>query len=267
MTQFNSGTFGTTATSSYWKDLSVQTDKYGSSRDKNMEAVLEVEWLESLAAQLLRRSMAIKTQGREEETTTMLITLKEASQWAKENLNIEVTAATLRSACVDKRLSATQVNCTTGRRGQPCEWKVTQLDLVAFLTGKFRSRRKRSSKESMPAEPALQPAVTAPAAAITPSIPSVAPAPVPAPVPAAAQPEALPVLRPRYKVLELVLQPTLVDFERHDIYNMRVVKKNIPRHATAEKLATELASRALRSHLSHQLRYVVEEYQSQPRRK
>ena len=232
-----------------------------------MEAVLEVEWLESLAAQLLRRSMAIKTQGREEETTDMLITLKEASQWAKENLNIEVTAATLRSACVDKRLNATQENCTTGRRGQPCEWKVTELDLVAFLTGKFRSRRKRTAKESIPAGPVLQPAAVAAETAITPSLPVVSPTQVPLPVPAAAQPEALPVLRPRYKVLELILQPTPVDFERHDIYNMRVIKKNIPRHATAEKLAMELASRALRSHLSHQLRYVVEEYQSQPRRK
>jgi hypothetical protein len=48
---------------------------------------------------------------------------------------------------------------------------------------------------------------------------------------------------------------------------MRVIKKNIPRHDAAEKLAIELASRALRSHLSHQLRYVIEEYQSQPRRK
>jgi hypothetical protein len=260
MTQFD---FGTPATSNYWNGLSVWTDEYGSSRDKNMEAVLEVEWLESLAAQLLRRSMAIKTQGKEEEATAMLITLKEASQWAKETLNIEVTAATLRSACVDKRLTAVQENCSTGRRGQPCEWKVDQLNLAAFLTGKFRSRRKRSAKEVVSAEPALEPAVAAVAAA--PAQP-LAPA-VPAPVMTPEQPEALPVLRPRYKVLELVLQPTLVDFERHDIYNMRVIKKNIPRHATAEKLAIEFAMQAGRSHRSHQLRYVVVEYQSQPRRK
>lgn len=192
----------------------------------------------------------------------MLMTLKEASQWAGENLQINVTAATLRSACVDKRLQATQENCTTGRRGQPCEWKVGEVELVAFLNGKFRSRRKRSAKAVRPVEPTLEPAVAA----------TVAVAPIPAsvnpPVPALApQPEALPVLRPRYKVLELVLQQTLVDFERHDIYNMRVIKKNIPRHAQAEKLATELAVQAGRSHMAHQLRYVVEEYQSQPRRK
>lgn len=193
----------------------------------------------------------------------MLITLKEAAQWAEENLQIEVTAATLRSACVDKRLNATQENCTTRRRGQPCEWKVTPADLVTFLTGKFRSRRKRTVKEALPAGPALQPVVAVAAVA------TVAAAPInpPATLPLVAQPEALPVLQPRYKVLELVLQPTLVDYQRHDIYDMRVVKKNIPRHDTAEKLAVELASRALRSHLSHQLRYVIEEYQSQPRRK
>jgi hypothetical protein len=79
--------------------------------------------------------------------------------------------------------------------------------------------------------------------------------------------QSQPIPKPRYKVLELVLQPTLVDFDRHEVYDMRVIKKNIPKHATAEKLATELASRALRERLSHQLRYVVEEYQSMPRRK
>ena len=192
----------------------------------------------------------------------MLITLKEAAQWAEENLQIEVTAATLRSACVDKRLNATQENCTTRRRGQPCEWKVTLSDLVTFLTGKFRSRRKRSVKETVPSAPALLPMVAVAAVAAVAAPPANPPA-----MPLVAQPEALPVLQPRYKVLELVLQPTLVEYQRHDIYDMRVVKKNIPRHDTAEKLAVELASRALRSHLSHQLRYVIEEYQSQPRRK
>ena len=194
----------------------------------------------------------------------MLITLKEAAQWAEENLNIAVTPATLRSACVDKRLAATQENATTGRRGQPCEWKVNPADLAAFLTGKFRSRRKRAAKAVESAEPALQPAlaaapVTAPAVVAAPATPAVAPA--------EPQPEALPVLQPRYKVLELILTPTMVDYGRHDVYDMRVIKKNIPRHDAAEKLAIELASRALRSHLSHQLRYVIEEYQSQPRRK
>lgn len=193
----------------------------------------------------------------------MLITLKEAAQWAEENLNIAVTPATLRSACVDKRLAATQENCTTGRRGQPCEWKVNPTDLAAFLTGKFRSRRKRSAAATVSAEPALQPALAAAAAvAAAPVNP-----PAAAPVPAVPQPEALPVLQPRYKVLELILTPTMVDYGRHDVYDMRVIKKNIPRHDAAEKLAIELASRALRSHLSHQLRYVIEEYQSQPRRK
>ena len=193
----------------------------------------------------------------------MLITLKEAAQWAEENLNIAVTPATLRSACVDKRLAATQENCNTGRRGQPCEWKVNPTDLAAFLTGKFRSRRKRSAPATVSAEPALQPALAASAAvAAAPVNP-----PAAAPVPAVPQPEALPVLQPRYKVLELILTPTMVDYGRHDVYDMRVIKKNIPRHDAAEKLAIELASRALRSHLSHQLRYVIEEYQSQPRRK
>lgn len=217
----------------------------------------------------------------------MLITLKEAAQWAEDNLNIAVTPATLRSACVDKRMAATQENSTTGRRGQPCEWKVTSADLAAFLTGKFRSRRKRSTGAVVSATPAVAPlAASAAEVAVTslvvaapvepvvtpmvaPALVPVATAPVVAPVvaPLVAQPEALPVLQPRYKVLELMLTPTMLDYGRHDVYDMRVVKKNIPRHDAAEKLAIELASRALRSHLSHQLRYVIEEYQSQPRRK
>ncbi|MBN9393587.1 MAG: hypothetical protein J0I20_36485 [Chloroflexi bacterium] len=212
----------------------------------------------------------------------MLITLKEAAQWAEENLNIAVTPATLRSACVDKRLAATQENCSTGRRGQPCEWKVTPADLAAFLTGKFRSRRKRSASVVVSAEPVMQPALAtsvsvavaaAPAVEIEPAVvPSAATSPVapsvaPSVAPVVPQPEALPVLQPRYKVLELMLTPAMRDYGHHDVYDMRVVKKNIPRHDAAEKLAIELASRALRSHLSHQLRYVIEEYQSQPRRK
>lgn len=213
----------------------------------------------------------------------MLITLKEAAQWAEDNLNIAVTAATLRSACVDKRLAATQENCVSGRRGQPCEWKVTPADLATFLTGKFRSRRKRSSSVTLSPAPIMEPAVAASVAAVAAPAPmaatAVAPEPAvvaePAKVPSVAaavapvvpQPEALPVLQPRYKVLELMLTPAMVDYGHHDVYDMRVIKKNIPRHDAAEKLAIELASRALRSHLSHQLRYVIEEYQSPSRRK
>jgi hypothetical protein len=223
------------------------------------------------------------------EGNIMLITLKEAAHWAEENLNIAVTPATLRSACVDKRLAATQENSTTGRRGQPCEWKVTPTDLAAFLTGKFRSRRKRSTGAVAPtvaptvapmaasavvavvaAAPVVEPAVTPMVEpAIEPAVVHAAAAPsvAPAVAPVVPQPEALPVLQPRYKVLELMLTPTMLDYGHHDVYDMRVIKKNIPRHDAAEKLAIELASRALRSHLSHQLRYVIEEYQSQPRRK
>lgn len=215
----------------------------------------------------------------------MLITLKEAAQWAEENLNIAVTPATLRSACVDKRLAATQENSLTGRRGQPCEWKVTSADLTAFLTGKFRSRRKRSTGVVVTAEPSvapiLQPALAPvaatvaplaaapavePAVEVEPAVVSVAAAPSSV-APVVSQPEALPVLQPRYKVLELMLTPAMRDYGHHDVYDMRVVKKNIPRHDAAEKLAIELASRALRSQLSHQLRYVIEEYQSPSRRK
>lgn len=195
----------------------------------------------------------------------MLITLKEASRWADENLSIQVSAATLRSACVDQRLKAQQEKSATGRRGQPCEWKVNPLDLAIFLTSKYRSRRSRSAKEEMPAVepvPALVPAMAA--AAPAPAAP-VRVNPIPPVVVQPVQPGTY--TRPRYKVLELVLQPTLVDYERHEVYDMRVIKKNIPRHAAAEKLATELATRALHKRLSHQLRYVIEEYQSQPRRK
>ena len=192
----------------------------------------------------------------------MLITLKEAARWAEENLNIEVSAATLRSACVDQRLKAQQEKCANGRRGQPCEWKVNPLDLAVFLTGKYRSRKGKAAKEpARPLEvvvvPQAVPAAAQPAAKSSAAVPPVLVQPVP----------AGPPTRPRYKVLELVLQPTLVDFERHEVYDMRVIKKNIPKHAMAEKLAMELASRAIHKRLSHQLRYVVEEYQSQPRRK
>ncbi|MDB5081094.1 MAG: hypothetical protein JWP00_3018 [Chloroflexi bacterium] len=185
----------------------------------------------------------------------MLITLKEAAQWAEENLNIEVTPATLRSACVDRRLKAKHERCANARRGQPREWKVGRVDLIDFLTGKYRPRKNRSPR---------QPKV--PVQLVQTSLPA-----LPPPVknklapPVIVQPEQGP--KPRYKVLELVLQPTLVDFDRHEVYDMRVIKKNIPKHATAEKLATELAARAIQARLSHQLRYVVEEYLSQPRRK
>ncbi len=185
----------------------------------------------------------------------MLITLKEAARWAEENLNIEVTPATLRSACVDRRLKARRENCAGGRRGQPSEWKVSQLDLAFFLTSKYRSRKSRVAKELIPPVQLVQ--------TIIPALPP--PVKINQVVVEAIEPGSFP--RPRYKVLELVLQPTLVDFERHEVYDMRVIKKNIPKHATAEKLATELASRAIRQRLSHQLHYVVEEYQSQPRRK
>jgi hypothetical protein len=80
------------------------------------------------------------------------------------------------------------------------------------------------------------------------------------------EPEAEPDLKPRYKVTELILQPTLVDFERHEVYDRRVIKKNIPKHTTAQKLAAQLAARALQDRLSHQLCYVVEEYYRLPRR-
>jgi hypothetical protein len=67
-------------------------------------------------------------------------------------------------------------------------------------------------------------------------------------------------------VTELILQPTLVDFERHEVYDSRVIKKNIPKQTTAQKLAAQLAARARQDRLSHQLRYVVEEYYRLPRR-
>ncbi len=184
----------------------------------------------------------------------MLITLKEAARWAEENLNIEVTPATLRSACVDRRLKARRENCAGGRRGQPSEWKVSLVDLAVFLTSKYRPRKGRSLKNAQLAQTML-PAVPV-AAKVTQAAPVVV-----QPAPAEITP------KPKYKVLELVLQPTLVDFERHEVYDMRVIKRNIPKHSTAEKLAAELASRAGHQRLSHQLHYVVEEYQSQPRRK
>jgi hypothetical protein len=188
----------------------------------------------------------------------MLITLKEAARWAEENLNIQVTPATLRSACVDRRLPARHEQRPEGsRRGQPLEWKVSQLELVIFLTGKYLPRKTRPPKEpELPVQltqtrlPALPPALK-----INPAAPAAAPV----------EAKPGPALKPRYKVTELILQPTLVDFERHEVYDRRVIKKNIPKQTTAQKLAAQLAARALQDRLSHQLHYVVEEYYRLPR--
>jgi hypothetical protein len=193
----------------------------------------------------------------------MLITLKEAARWAEENLKLKVTPATLRSACVDQRLPARQELRPEGsRRGQPLEWKVSQLELVIFLTGKYRPRKTRR-----PTEPELPVQLTqtrlpvlAPALKMNPVAPATTAAAAPP------EPEPEPVPKPRYKVTELILQPTLVDFERHEVYDRRVIKKNIPKHTTAQKLAAQLAARALQDRLSHQLCYVVEEYYRLPRR-
>ncbi len=171
----------------------------------------------------------------------MLITLKEAARWAGENLKLEVTPATLRSACVDRRLAACQENCPEGsRRGQPREWKVSRVDLVKFLTGKYRPRKARPPKEpELPAQQLTQTRLPAlPPLKISLASPVVIPAALPP------EPQAATAPKPRYKVTELILQPTLVDFERHEVYDRRVIKKNIPKHTTAEKLAAQLAARA-----------------------